>query len=182
MRKACGAQKLTGSGGQWISGPLCSTPYIMLYNSKKCIFGLKRLGWCGIDRHYSGKKATKAIVTTVILLTERDWRTLPRELVMGKTRKCTWSVELAIPHPKTALGTTKKPLLNLLLGSTSTAAALRRSEWCMKEAGQISQSGWWHALFEPCRSVVHRAAVSSATPDTVDPVGHREIHVSIRCA
>ena len=40
-----------------------------------------------------------AMATAVSLLTERDWRSLSLELVLGKTWNCTWGVGLAPPHP-----------------------------------------------------------------------------------
>ena len=70
-------------------------------------------------------------------LIERDWRPLPLEMVLSKTRNCTWGVGLAPPNPVNRSQRQNSPgLNNPLRGSTPTAAALRRAARCMKEATQ----------------------------------------------
>ena len=76
------------------------------------------------------------MATAVSLLTERDWRPLPLELVLGKTGNCTWGVGLASLHLTNSLALTKPLALNSICGSIPTAAALPRAVRCMKEAGQ----------------------------------------------
>ena len=69
----------------------------------KCRWELfARLRFCPVSyRHriVSVSEWVWLLVTAVSLLTERDWRPLPLELVLGMTWNCTWGVGLAPPHP-----------------------------------------------------------------------------------
>ena len=49
------------------------------------------------DYRRSERFSSPDAAVAVSLLTERDWRPLPLELVLGKTSNCTWGVGLA-PH------------------------------------------------------------------------------------
>ena len=43
--------------------------------------------------------SSEPVATADSSLTERDWRSLPLDLVLGKTRNCIWAVGFAPPHP-----------------------------------------------------------------------------------
>ena len=49
------------------------------------------------------------------LLTKRDWRPLPLELVLGKTRNCTWGVRLAHRYTYCGSGRTQWHLQGVAL-------------------------------------------------------------------
>ena len=72
--------------------------------------------------------------TAVSLLTERNWRPLPLELVLGRSWNFAWGVELAPPHPKSRSPRRWKKSSSIR-SVVYPHRCRRRAARCMKEVG-----------------------------------------------